>query len=93
MGEPYRDNWLLAVGLAYPVAAFGVLLGCGGAMGPLAFHPLAVPAPAVALAGAAVAARLSGRRLRWTSVALFAAWLAAATVGVWVVMEQAAAAV
>ena len=93
VGEPYRDGWLVAVGLAYPGAAFGVLLGCGGAMGPLAFHPLAAPIPAVALTVAAVAARLSGVRLRWASVALFAAWLVAATVGVWIVMAEASAAV
>lgn len=43
MDKSNHDGWLVAVGLAYPVVAFGLLLGCGGAMGPLAFHPLAIP--------------------------------------------------
>jgi hypothetical protein len=29
MDGPNREGWLLAVGFVYPVAAFGVLLGCG----------------------------------------------------------------
>jgi hypothetical protein len=93
MSEPIRDGWLVAVGLAYPVLAFGVLLGCGGWMGPLAFHPLAIPLPALMLAVTVVGLRSNGVRFRWWAVALFVAWLCVAVCAQWWVYAEAAASV
>jgi hypothetical protein len=93
MGGPNRDCWLLAAGLAYPVITFGVLLGCGGALGPLAFHPLAVPLPAALLATTAIGLRLGGARLRWSAVVAFVGWLAAVVWLQWLAYASAAAAV
>jgi hypothetical protein len=93
MDGPDRDRWLLAAGLLYPVAAFGVLLGCGGAMGPLAFHPQTVLLPALALATADISLRLGGVRVRWASIALFLGWLAVVVWLQWLVLASASVAV
>ncbi len=93
MGETDRDWWLVVAGFVYPAVAFGVLLGCGGPKGPLAFHPLAIPLPAVLLAVAVVGLRDAGVRLRWWAVALFLAWLCVCVFAQWLVWAEAVAAV
>lgn len=93
MAEPNRDGWLVVVGVAYPVLAFGVLLGCGGRMGPLSFHPLAVLLPAVLLAATVVGLRANRVRFRWWAIAVFVAWLCVVVYGQWAIMVSASAAV
>ncbi|OWK45416.1 hypothetical protein [Fimbriiglobus ruber] len=93
MSEPNRDGWLVAIGLAYPVAAFGALLGCGGQMGLLAFHPLTVPLPAVLLAAIVIGLWSNGVRFRWWAVALLVAWLCVVVYAQWWVYAEAAAGV
>jgi len=93
MSEPNRDGWLIAVGLAYPVVTFGVLISCGGAMGPLAFSPLAVPLPAVLLALVVVILRAYGVQFRGLAITLFLAWLCVVVVAQLLVFAAASAAV
>ncbi|AWM40215.1 hypothetical protein GobsT_13380 [Gemmata obscuriglobus] len=93
MDGPNRDGWLVVVGLIYPVVAFGVLLGCGGWTGPMAFHPLTVPVPAALLAAVTIALWADGVRFRGRALALFVVWLLAVVSAQWVVYAAAAAAV
>ena len=93
MNGPNHDGWLVVVGLVYPVVAFGVLLGCGGPMGPLTFHPFAIPLPAVLLAATVLCLRSSGVPFRSWVMALFMMWLIAVVYAQWTVYAAAAAAV
>ncbi len=93
MGESNRDWWFLVVGFLYPIVTFGILLGCGGGMGPLAFHPLMIPLPALVLILTVIGLGLWGVRLRWWAAALFMLWLSVVVYAQFVVYAQAAAAV
>ena len=89
-GRPL-DGWLVAVGGAYPVVGFGVLLGGGGWMGPVAFGPEVVLLPALVAVALVVGIKLQGERLRWSSVVAFAAWEAVVAFGqLWVWAEAIA---
>src|SRR5439155_1372263 len=92
-GRPSRDGWLIVIGALYPVIAFGVLLYGGGRWGPAAFSPLVVPLPALLLIASVVGLRVQGVRLRWGSVAAFAAWVLLVACGQWLVYAAAVAAV
>ena len=88
-----RDWWLLVAGLIYPVGTFWLLLCCGGRMGPLGWHPLVIPLPALVLAVTAIALARGGARIHWLSVAVFIAWLFLIVYAQWSVWAQACASV
>lgn len=89
LDDPNRDGWLLAAGLLYPLVTIGVMVG----LGPLAFHPLLIPLPAIALAVIVIWCWLGGAKLRGLSVALFVGWLMVVVLLQWLVLASASAAV
>jgi hypothetical protein len=76
MDGPYRDRWLILAAVLYPFLSFREVFldPCG--LGVLAVDPYTIPIRAVAAVAWVIVLRVAGLRLRWASVAAFAAWVA-----------------
>ena len=77
----------------YAVVSFGLLLLCGGSMGPLAFSPLTIPLAAAVAILTVAGLRLSGVGFTGWVVFLFVGWVAAVSCVQMLINAAASAAV
>ena len=93
-GPPSADGWLLAAGVAYPFAGFGLLLsGCGGVLGPASCGPEVILVPALAAVGLAVGLRPDRARLSRPARVAFVGWVGLVAFGQFWVWAEAVASV